>query len=280
MPDILTDFSKASAADAVEANLFAFFQHLSNWPRVEVRDDGDCVCTISDLPFPLFNSVMRATLDGERASSVIDARMQSCRDRGVPMLWWTGPSTRPSDLGQRLSNLGFIVEPAFGMTADLKAGHSTNSVSGSDPETGIVAIERVSDRATLDIWSQVLCDGFGAPRSFGEAFSEMAEAIGLDDDSPFRHYLARIEDRPVATCSLFLGAGVAGIYDVSTLPERRRAGVGAAITRRAMRDARDDGYRMAILHASQQGLGMYRSLGFETICNIGQHVWAPESLER
>jgi hypothetical protein len=45
MPDILTDFSKASAADAVEANLFAFFKHLSDWPRVEVRDDGDCCVT-------------------------------------------------------------------------------------------------------------------------------------------------------------------------------------------------------------------------------------------
>jgi GNAT superfamily N-acetyltransferase len=143
-----------------------------------------------------------------------------------------------------------------------------------------VAIDRVGDRATLDIWSQVLCDGFGAPRSFGEAFSEMAEAIGLDGDSPFRHYLARIDGRPVGTCSLFLGAGVGGIYDVSTLPGHRRAGIGAAITRRAMRDARDGGYRMAILHASQQGLGMYRSLGFETICDIGQHVWAPENLTR
>ena len=263
----------ASAADAVEANLFAFFQHLSGWPRVEVRDDGDCVWTSSDLPFPLFNSVMRATLDGDRAVSVIDARMQSCRDRSVPMLWWTGPSTRPSNLGERLSNLGFIVEPAFGMTADLTPD------SGSDPESG-VTIDRVSDRATLDIWSQVLCDGFGAPPSFGEAFAEMAEAIGLDGDSPFRHYLARVDEQPIGTCSLFLGAGVAGIYDVSTVPERRRAGVGAAITRRAMGDARADGYRMAILHASQQGLGMYRSLGFEIICDIGQHVWAPEGFNR
>jgi GNAT superfamily N-acetyltransferase len=262
---------------AVEANLFAFFQYLSNWPRVLVHDDGDCVWTMSDLPFPLFNSVLHARLDGDRASRVIDVRMQSCRDRGVPMLWWTGPSTAPSNLGERLSNLGFLIEPAFGMSADLDGA---SGLSGIVPGDDRIAIERVGDRATLDIWSQVLCDGFGAPRSFGEAFAEMAEAIGLDVDSPFRHYLARVNGEPVATCSLFLGAGVAGIYDVSTLPERRRTGVGAAITRCAMRDARADGYRMAILHASQLGLGMYRSLGFETICDIGQHVWAPEGFSR
>jgi len=138
------------------------------------------------------------------------------------------------------------------------------------------AIEGVRDRATLSTWSRVLCEGFGAPLAFGEAFSEMAEAIGLDADSPFRHYLARIGGGPVATCSLFLGAGIAGIYDVSTIPDRRREGIGAAITRHAMDDARAAGYRMAILHASQLGVGMYRSLGFETLCDIGQHVWAPE----
>jgi ribosomal protein S18 acetylase RimI-like enzyme len=108
----------------------------------------------------------------------------------------------------------------------------------------------------------------------------MAERIGLGDASPFRHYLASIGGDPVATCSLFLGAGVAGVYDVSTLPERRRRGIGAAITHFAMADARANGYRMAILHASSLGLGMYRSLGFEELCDIGQYVWVPEGFSR
>jgi len=279
MPDILTDLSMASAATAVEANLFSFFKHLSNWPHVEVHDDDECCWTISALPYPLFNSVMRARVDDRRLDGLIEARMQSCRDRRVPMLWWTGPSTTPRDLGDRLGACGFLIEPAFGMTAQLDTDRLINSVSGSDPAMRI-AIERVSDRATLDTWSRVLCEGFGAPLAFGHAFAEMAEAIGLDGDSPFRHYLAAINGDPVATCSLFFGGGVAGIYDVSTLPDRRRSGIGAAITRHAMHEAREAGYRVAILHASHLGLGVYRSLGFEMICDIGQHVWVPESLQR
>jgi hypothetical protein len=258
----------ASAVHAVEANLFSFFKQLEHWPRVTVHDDGDCIFTQSNLPYPLFNSVMRASVAGDRADDVIAARVRSCRDRRVPMLWWTGPSTAPGDLGDRLDRAGFLVEPAFGMVATL------NSVSGSDPESG-VTIERVRDRATLETWSRVLCDGFGAPHAFGGAFAEMADAIGVDGDSPFRHYLARVDREPVATCSLFLGAGVAGIYDVSTIAGHRRKGIGAAVTRRAMSDARAAGFETAILHASQLGLGVYRSLGFETICDIGQHVWAP-----
>ena len=260
-------------AHAVEANLFSLFQQLKAWPRIDVREDGECVWTISDLPFPLFNSVMRARVGDERLDALIESRQQACRDRRVPMLWWTGPSPAPPDLGDRLNLAGFFIEPAFGMTADLNAlGTADAGASGFSR----MAIERVADRATLAIWSRVLCEGFGAPAAFGNAFAEMAAAIGLDSDSPFRHYLARIAGEPVATCSLFFGAGVAGIYDVSTVAARRRAGIGTAVTRHAMDEARAGGYRTAILHASQLGLEMYRSLGFERICDIGQYVWAPE----
>jgi len=271
----------ASAVHAVEANLFAFFRHLKTWPRVDVCDDGDCIYTMSDLPYPLFNSVLRASVDDTGADRLIESRMQSCRDRQVPMLWWTGPSTTPADLADRLDGCGFIIEPACGMIANLSnpVSHPV-SHSGSGTECDTLAIERVGDRATLATWSRVLCDGFAAPHSFGVAFAEMAEAIGLDSDSPFRHYLARVDGDPVATCSLFLGAGVAGLYDISTLPGRRRAGIGAAITGRAMDEARAEGYPTAILHASHLGLGMYRSLGFETVCDIGQHVWVPEGFSR
>jgi GNAT superfamily N-acetyltransferase len=96
--------------------------------------------------------------------------------------------------------------------------------------------------------------------------------------SPFRHF-AR-QRRPAATCSLFLGAGVAGIYDVSTLPERRKRGLGRLITLAAMHEARARGYRMAILHSSALGAGIYRALGFRDICAIGQYVWSPPGSSR
>jgi GNAT superfamily N-acetyltransferase len=265
--------SMASAVYAVEANLFSLFQHLRTWRRIEVREDDRCVWTISDLPFPLFNSVMRARVDDDRVGSLIETRQQACRERRVPMLWWTGPSSLPADLGRRLETAGFFIDPAFGMTADLNSVGTTDAgPSGS----GQMATEPVSDRATLMTWSRVLCEGFGAPQAFGAAFAEMAEAVGIDRDARFRHYLARFDGQPAATCSVFFGAGVAGIYDVSTLPSLRRRGIGRAITRHAMDQAVAAGYRVAILHASQLGVAMYRSLGFETVCDIGQYVWAPE----
>jgi ribosomal protein S18 acetylase RimI-like enzyme len=260
-------------AAAIEANLFDLFQQLKIWPRVELHDDGACCWTLSHLPFPLFNSVLAARFESDRADQAIEARIRDCAERNVPMLWWTGPSTRPSDLGERLEQRGFLLDPALGMAGDV------HYITGQPSQTAI-DVEPVCDDTRLAIWSRVLCDAFGAPRAFGEAFADLASAIGLGASSPLRHFLGRWDGEPVATCSLFFGAGVAGIYDVGTLPERRHRGIGAAITRAAVTAAAASGYRMAILHSSALGANMYRGLGFEAVCSIGQYVWAPKDFRR
>ena len=260
-------------AAAIEANLCSLFRQLKAWPRVELYDDSACCWTLSQLPFPLFNSVVGARFEAGCVDAAIEARMRDCAERGVPMLWWTGPSTTPADLGTRLERRGFLLEPAVGMAGDV---HDI----AAQPSQMLIDVEPVRDATRLATWSKVLCNAFGAPPAFGEAFGDLASAIGLGQSSPFRHFLGRLNGEPIATCSLFLGAGVAGIYDVGTLPERRHRGVGAAITRAAVAEAAANGYRMAILHSSALGMNMYRRIGFEAVCPIGQYVWAPEQCRR
>ena len=273
MSSILADFSPASVATAIEANLFSLFQQLKAWPRLELHDNGACCWTLSHLPFPLFNSVVGARFAGDHADAAIEARVRDCADRNVPMLWWTGPSTAPPDLGERLERRGFLLEPALGMAGDI---HYITA----QPSQTVIEVEPIFDGLRLAIWSKVLCGAFGAPQPFGDAFADLAAAVGLGRSSPFRHFLGRLNGEPVATCSLFFGAGVAGIYDVGTVPEYRRRGIGAAITRAAIAEAAASGYRVAILHSSELGRNMYRGLGFEAVCPIGQYVWAPEHFRR
>jgi GNAT superfamily N-acetyltransferase len=267
MSDVLVDTSQASMVNAIEANLFAFFPQMSAWSRADVYDEPEFLWTLSDLPFPLFNSVLRARV-ADAIDERIDHRIAVCRERGVPLLWWTGPSSVPGDLDRRLEARGFLLESARGMAAALDP-------APPPADRGAVTIEPVTDISTLRSWCRVLCNAFGAPLDFGAAFEDLALTIGLERPSPFRHFLAREGVTPVATCSLFLGAGVAGIYDVSTAPDYRRRGYGARVTRCAMDEARALGYRIAVLHSSQLGIGVYRSLGFEDLCAIGQYVWVP-----
>ena len=40
----------------------------------------------------------------------------------------------------------------------------------------------------------------------------------------------------------------------------------------AMRTAQEQGYRIAILHATQMGLNVYRTLGFQEYCTLPGYI--------
>jgi ribosomal protein S18 acetylase RimI-like enzyme len=91
----------------------------------------------------------------------------------------------------------------------------------------------------------------------------------------FISLLGMLNDRPVATSLLYLGEGVTGIYDVATLPDFRRQGIGEALTVVPLLQARTLGYRIGVLQASPMGLNLYRRLGFREYCTF-QAYFSPE----
>ena len=268
MSEILADLSDTPLVAAIEDNLCDQFAILARYmPQATWRDDGGTRVFLTGIASPVFNGVFRAQLDEGRLDAEIEDVMASFKAAGAPMYWWTGPATRPADLGKRLQAHGLQHEYDFpGMAVDMV------TLGDARPPAGLT-IRRVGDAESLRRWCEVLTRGFAMAGLIGNVFLDAFSRTGLGEELPWRWYLGLLEGEPVATSFVALNAGVAGLYYVSTLPEARGRGVGTAMSLRALLDAREMGYRIGVLRSSEMGAGVYRRLGFQELCKIGRYVW-------
>ena len=272
MSAISQDVSSAGMGAAIEANVVETFSLFGRAPGTELHDDDPALrfYVTPEVPFPLFNHVYLTRLSQEEG---IDARIKEIEEQyaayRVPLMWSVGPFSRPSDLGDRLESHGFAhVGDMPGMALDLQALSEDVDV----PSPAELTIERVGDAEALRETVEVATAGLEMPEFTSEGFFELFTALGLTEDDPFYHYVGRVGGEAVAAATLSLMAGVAGIYNVATLPKARRQGLGAAMTRTALADARALGYRIGILQSSALGLGVYRRLGFEQYSTYSLYV--------
>ena len=87
-----------------------------------------------------------------------------------------------------------------------------------------------------------------------------------------RIWIATLHGEPVAAASLFEGAGVAGVYNVATVPEARGRGIGRAVTATVLAEAVARGHRLAVLGSSDLGFPVYRRLGFTEVSRLRSYA--------
>ena len=121
-------------------------------------------------------------------------------------------------------------------------------------------------------WEATLGQGFGEGEKEARWVASVYRKLGYGD--PWRHYLGLLDGTPVATTTVFLAAGVAGVYFVMTVPEARRRGIGAAITYAALREAGAVA-EYGVLGSSPAGRSVYAGLGFREYCTIELYEWTP-----
>ncbi|GCE22320.1 GNAT family N-acetyltransferase [Dictyobacter kobayashii] len=264
------DFSARSLIEVIEANTREFLLALGRLGGGEDLDRADRQWIIGGSPLAYHNCVVRACLTEETMDEAIVSSIQRFQAYNVPGSWHVGPWMRPENLGERLVAHGFTHEGNEpGMAVDLLRLNAHIST----PQ-GLV-IERVRNEQDLEVWTRTLAMGFGEGEIEANWVGAMYHKSGFAEDGLWHHYLGRWNGEPVATTSLFLGAGVAGIYFVFTIPTARRQGIGAAITFAALQDASRRGYRVGILGSSSMGYPVYRRLGFQEYCQIEMYEWTP-----
>ena len=267
MSSVVTDPSRAALVEAIEGNFVEQMLLAAALPEAVSGRGPDCAWYLTGAPVARMNAVLRAAPSpGGDQETVIDELLAMFDARAVPVEWWTLPSSRAARLTPRLERRGFAPGPDWpGMAVDLHALQERPTPAG-------VAIQQVADAATLGLWLDAFRHGFRVPRAELEQVAALYELLGTGEDAPIRHYLGTLKGDPVATSSLFVAAGVAGIYNVSSIPRVRGRGIGAAMTQHPLREARAMGYRIGVLEASDMGAGVYRRLGFRQYCRLRGYV--------
>jgi GNAT superfamily N-acetyltransferase len=115
------------------------------------------------------------------------------------------------------------------------------------------------------VWAAVVGRAFDDAEFEDGASVRAFAGLGFGDDAPFRHFLCRVDGVPVGASTLSLGAGVAGLANIAVLPEHRGRGIGAAVASAALFEGRRLGLGIGALSAGEQGLPLYRSLGFREV---------------
>jgi ribosomal protein S18 acetylase RimI-like enzyme len=99
---------------------------------------------------------------------------------------------------------------------------------------------------------------------------DLAEAMfpeSLIGDPDVHAFVGRLDGRPVGYSLAIQSERTSGVYNVGTLPEARRRGVGTALTWAAVESGRRAGLDCVVLQSSEMAVSMYQAMGFRTVVN-------------
>jgi len=250
--EVRSRFSDAELCHALESNQIEWVRHKAALPWAKVQDDGDVLRVFVDpgRGWPR-NLVGHARFSSESAHQRVGEIVAAHLEHKVS--WLLGPLTTPADLGQHLRAHGLrCTARHVGMACELHMCPQTS------PCPDKIVIQLLDEPLSLVPLNTKL----------RQLRHQAHLLLARTEPKQIWNFVANCNGRPVGETTLFIGAGVAGIYDVTVLEEFRRRGIGTALLVASLNHARELGLAIAILGATSMGQGMYARVGFRKICQL------------
>lgn len=265
--EILTEYNKETLTKAIhESWNSAMYLCFGNNPRARYKKTIEYTILDCNIKIGTFNRIMYSNLQPENIEEKINDIIKYFDSRKLPFNWQVDPDDKPENLASKLEEAGLKRNDTPGMAIMLK-----DLVEPETPDN--FKWKKVESLDELSEWSYLMLKAYGIPEFGWDFLATSFTSMGIKDDFPC--YTGYYKDKPVATSTILYCEGVAGLYNVSNLPEMRGKRIGSIISYVPFLEAIERGYKIGILHSSPMGYNMYRRLGFEDICTLVRYEWNP-----
>ena len=261
---ILSDLTSQEIVHIIESDLRGAYppQGMS----LAKSDGPDAIWRITGVLDKYFNNVTYVSWAPEEAPIRVKRLIEEFNTYGVDYTWWISPSSSLVDLPKLLEANGMVYQEDFpGMAIDLQNLHDEyaelTDIQGLE-------ISLINNKVQLNDFVHAYIVATDSNPQMQSGLARLFTMSGYKKTDNWSLYAATLHGKTVATTALFTGAGVAGIYLVSTIPEVRRRNIATTIVTFALKEARDAGYNIGTLQASEEGIGLYQKLGFSKYCSF------------
>jgi GNAT superfamily N-acetyltransferase len=259
---LITSIKDEALMEGIEESWYEVWKMLTSTPWGKVEEDEHMKRVYTGF----IDGVLVTRLEEDRVDEKIEKAKCFFSNLSRRWTWPIYTSTRPLNLG------GYLERHGLRRVEEKHPLMATNlDVLEDVPVPDGLEIRKVVDKATLPVWSRVFLVGHGLERLL-ESGSRTFQSVGVEDGQPVAKYLGFYNGVPVASSQVFYGKRVARLNFVSTMPEARGKGIGSAISRASLLSARDLGYKVAVLTATEMGYPIYRRLGFDEIGNWDYYI--------
>lgn len=182
------------------------------------------------------------------------------RNKDYDFCIWVNAENLTDNLWQIFKALNISKQnEEVGMVLDL----DQYKVIDSDRHSDITLVE---NQKTLSDYANVIASNWSPPDKNVNAYYEKTAKGYLQNPDGVKLLVYYDGDTPLATVELFpTDNSTIGIYGLATLEDARGKGLGSALMTKCLNLSKTMDYKRVVLQASEDGIGIYKKLGFESV---------------
>ena len=236
-------------AAAHESFLASFGKLAEHCPEGAIRVDDGVFAFVTGLPIAFFNGCV---VTEPSSAAKLEAALGWVRDRGFSHQVWIAEPLLP-ELEEVPSRCGLTREP------ELFPGMILHPPPEPPPPPAGITILAGAQTSRGEFV------GVNVEAGLPGEIAELLFPPSFASDPDVQLFVARLDGRPVGTAIAMCSPAAAGVYNVVTLRDARRRGVGTALTWAAVAAGLGWERDTIVLQSTAMGLRLYADLGFRTV---------------